>query len=269
MGGFTTFGDFWDPEDYLRRIGGAEAQSPIAIPSGPVSSSGVRSSSATPSAPPEGPGQPPGGPFTPVPDLPPWIIGGGGGGGGGIPGYTGPMSPIYNFTKAPMFKAPASFQAPDFGEWTPPNAAAVLAADPGYQFRLEQGLGAIQNSAAAKGILNSGGTLKDLQNYGQNLASQEYGNVFNRNMQQYEAKYKGALDAYNSRYTSAKDEFTPRFSEWQTLTGAEQARAMAEFQRYWDIYALGVSSKLARNGAIDGLLGGGPSNPPPPPPQGY
>ena len=52
--------------------------------------------------------------------------------------------------------------------------------DPSYQFRLQQGQDAIQSSAAAQGGLLSGATLKALQNYGQDSASQEYGNAYNR-----------------------------------------------------------------------------------------
>jgi hypothetical protein len=52
--------------------------------------------------------------------------------------------------------------------------------DPSYQFRLQQGQDAIQSSAAAQGGLLSGATLKALQNYGQQSASQEYSNAYNR-----------------------------------------------------------------------------------------
>jgi hypothetical protein len=58
--------------------------------------------------------------------------------------------------------------------------------DPGYQFRLAQGLKALQNSAAAKGSLLTGGTAKALNNYAQGEASNEYGNVYNRAFQQYQ-----------------------------------------------------------------------------------
>lgn len=46
----------------------------------------------------------------------------------------------------------------------------------GYQFRLDQGLGAVTQNAAAGGLLNSGSTLKGLTEYGQNLASSEFQN---------------------------------------------------------------------------------------------
>lgn len=45
---------------------------------------------------------------------------------------------------------------------------------PGYQFNLEQGLNAIDASAATKGGLLSGATLKAAQEYGSGLASNEY-----------------------------------------------------------------------------------------------
>lgn len=44
-------------------------------------------------------------------------------------------------------------------------------ADPGYQFQLNQGFDQVQNSAAARGKLGSGGTLKALEDYRQGLAS--------------------------------------------------------------------------------------------------
>lgn len=53
-------------------------------------------------------------------------------------------------------------------------------ADPGYQFRMQEGMKALQNSAAARGGLGSGATMKALMGYGQGLASEEYNNAYNR-----------------------------------------------------------------------------------------
>lgn len=47
---------------------------------------------------------------------------------------------------------------------------------PGYQFALERGQGAIDQSAIARGGLNSGATLKSLTQFGQGLADQQYQN---------------------------------------------------------------------------------------------
>lgn len=51
---------------------------------------------------------------------------------------------------------------------------------PGYQFRQDEGIRAIDRSASARGQLMSGGTLRELQRYGQGLASSEFGNYANR-----------------------------------------------------------------------------------------
>ena len=59
-------------------------------------------------------------------------------------------------------------------------SAADLAADPSYQFRLAQGQGALENSNSARGLSRTGGAYKGLIDYGQNAASQEYGNVYAR-----------------------------------------------------------------------------------------
>lgn len=53
-------------------------------------------------------------------------------------------------------------------------------ADPGYAFRLSEGMKGLERSAAARGGLMSGATLKGIQRYGQDLASQEYQNAYNR-----------------------------------------------------------------------------------------
>ena len=53
-------------------------------------------------------------------------------------------------------------------------------ADPGYGFRMSEGMKGLERSAAARGGLLSGGTLKGIQRFGQDLASQEFQNAFNR-----------------------------------------------------------------------------------------
>jgi hypothetical protein len=52
--------------------------------------------------------------------------------------------------------------------------------DPGYAFRLSEGMKALDRTAAQRGGLLSGATLKGAQRYGQDLGSQEYTNAFNR-----------------------------------------------------------------------------------------
>lgn len=53
-------------------------------------------------------------------------------------------------------------------------------ASPGYQFRFGEGQRAVEGSAASKGMLMSGGTLKDLTRFGQGLAADDFNQQFNR-----------------------------------------------------------------------------------------
>lgn len=52
--------------------------------------------------------------------------------------------------------------------------------DPGYDFRMQEGQKALERGAAARGGLMGGGFAKALSQYGQNFASNEYGNAYNR-----------------------------------------------------------------------------------------
>ena len=144
--------------------------------------------------------------------------------GGGELNYTPPG--------VPAFHAPA-FTAPD---------AVTMLNDPGYKFRLAQGEQALQNSAAARGVLRTGGTLKDILGYGQNFASSEYQNVFDR-----------ALQAYNTKYQAAKDQYAPYLLQWQTLAQIGEQNALANFNRLWDQYTFGLNQELAREQLVSGL----------------
>lgn len=68
----------------------------------------------------------------------------------------------------------------DFGKYARDFGMSDYQADPGYAFRLSEGMKALDRSAAARGGLLSGATLKGAQRYGQDMASQEYQNAFNR-----------------------------------------------------------------------------------------
>lgn len=105
------------------------------------------------------------------------------------PGYTPP--PAFSFRD---YQAPDAFKAPTMEE---------ALNEPGYQFRVQQGNQAIQNSAAARGNLLGGNTVKGLSDYNQNAASQEYGNVYGRNLNTYQTNTQNALNAYNTSRQNA------------------------------------------------------------------
>jgi hypothetical protein len=68
----------------------------------------------------------------------------------------------------------------DFGKYARDFGMQDFTADPGYQFRMDEGMKALERSAAARGGLLSGSMLKGIQRYGQDLGSQEYQSAFNR-----------------------------------------------------------------------------------------
>jgi hypothetical protein len=87
--------------------------------------------------------------------------------------------------------------AKDYGkyataEFTP--EAFLANQDPGYGFRMSEGLKAVDRQAAARGGLISGNALKASQTFGQDMASQEYGNAFNR----YQTSRAGTLSPLQS-----------------------------------------------------------------------
>jgi hypothetical protein len=67
-------------------------------------------------------------------------------------------------------------------------------ADPGYGFRMTEGMKALERSAAARGGLMGGATGKALQRFGQEMGSQEYQNAFNR----YQAERSARLNPLQS-----------------------------------------------------------------------
>lgn len=64
------------------------------------------------------------------------------------------------------------------GEQT--NAFSRFRTDPGYEFTRDQAIQGIDRSAAARGLLTSGATIKAIQDRASSLADQGYSNYFNR-----------------------------------------------------------------------------------------
>jgi hypothetical protein len=62
----------------------------------------------------------------------------------------------------------------------PGSQQQMLEMDPGYGFRLGEGLKALERMQASRGNFLSGGALKAGQRFAQDTASQEYGNAYNR-----------------------------------------------------------------------------------------
>jgi hypothetical protein len=99
---------------------------------------------------------------------------------------------------------PGGAQGADFGRYAGDFSATDFLAnrDPGYGFRMSEGLKALDRSAAARGGLLSGATLKGAQQFGQANASNEYQNAFNR-AQINRANALGPLDVLRASGQSA------------------------------------------------------------------
>lgn len=74
----------------------------------------------------------------------------------------------------------AAKKTPEFGSVMRDFSMQDFTADPGYAFRVSEGLKGLDRTAAARGGLISGAALKGAQRFGQELGSQEYMNAFNR-----------------------------------------------------------------------------------------
>lgn len=114
---------------------------------------------------------------------------------GGIPGRPGPtlagaggeagnLSSLVN----PELGEFGSLMQP-FGEEFEAPTLETMQLTPGYRFRLQEGADLLQNSAAARGGLLTGATSEALTRYGQDYASGEYSNVYNRALTEYQQAY--------------------------------------------------------------------------------
>jgi hypothetical protein len=99
--------------------------------------------------------------------------------------------------------------AKDYGTLARAFTGQDMYKDPGYAFRLGEGVKALDRSAAARGGLLGGNQMRGLTEYGQQLGSQEYQNAFNRFQAEKQARLNPLQSIMGAGQTSAN-----------TLTGA-------------------------------------------------
>lgn len=120
----------------------------------------------------------------------------------------------------------------DYGSLMRDFSMADFEADPGYQFRMDEGTRAVEGGAAARGGLLSGAAQKALQKYGQGMASQEYGNAFNRFTGQQTNKYNRLAGIVNTGQgaTNQVSNAAGQFGQQQAnnLIGAGNAQAAGQ-----------------------------------------
>jgi hypothetical protein len=128
------------------------------------------------------------------------------------------------YTPTPVFDPTPAYTGP---------SEADLRTDPGYQFRVREGQKALERSAAGKGLLLSGGQLKDLTRFAQDLGAQEYGaayargsqknaDVYRRGYAQNADLYGRNLEAYQTTYNTLLGLRKNQFGELAGVAGAGQ-----------------------------------------------
>ena len=139
--------------------------------------------------------------------------------------------------------------------------------DPSYQWRLDQGSENINRNAAASGSLAGGGVLAALQDYGQNQASTEFQNEYQRKMSAATAQAgqdQANFGEANQIDQNAASTYNTRFNQLALLSGAmtgsptgaasqlasQQAGAAAQVDKYGNL--IGKAGTAIWNYATDG-----------------
>lgn len=134
--------------------------------------------------------------------------------GGSVPaGAFGSLAQGWN---SPFSSSAGNFQAPGMD-------AAMNS--PGFQFRLKEGLSALERSAAAKGTLLTGGTLKDLNSWAQDYASNEYDKVYNRALGENQMQYGRDFGEYGMNRDTFWTNQNNQYSRYMGLAGLGQQAA--------------------------------------------
>lgn len=118
--------------------------------------------------------------------------------------------------------------------------------DPGYAFRLSEGMKSLDRTAAARGGLLSGATLKGAQRFGQDLASQEYQNAFNR----YQVERNAQLNPLQSLAGVGQ-------TATNTLTGAAGQMGQNLATGYGNVANARASGYVGATNALTSALGTG------------
>ena len=135
--------------------------------------------------------------------------------------------------------------AAGYGSMGKAFGASDFQQDPGYAFRQSEGMKALERSAAARGNLLSGSTLKGVQRFGQDLASQEYQNAFNR----YQVERSAKLNPLQSLMGSGQ-------SATNVLTGAAGQMGQNEASNQYNAGQARASGYIGQGNALNQALGG-------------
>lgn len=135
---------------------------------------------------------------------------------------------------------------PGYGSMAQPFTGQDLYKDPGYAFRVSEGIKALDRSAAARGGLLGGNQMRGVTELGQNLASQEYQNAFNRYQVERAARLNPLQSLMGAGQTSAN-----------ALTGAAGQYGQNLANIAGNVGNIRASGYVGQANALTGALGQG------------
>lgn len=139
-------------------------------------------------------------------------------------GFTGePMGGFFTMGSVAPQQQQAAQAAPT-GQ-TPANAFDTFRNSTGYQFRLNQGMDAVNSGYAGAGTLQSGAAMKAINDYGQGMASAEFGNYMGYlgEQQGLASGAANAMSGVNSAYANNAGNLA--IANGQNLSNSAVARA--------------------------------------------
>lgn len=146
--------------------------------------------------------------------------------------------------------------ASGYGSYARPFSMADYQADPGYAFRVQQGQQAIDRSAAANAGLQSGAALKAAARFGQDMGSQEYGNAYNRFLQQRQFQMQSLQGLASPGAQMASTGAQIGAQTGQNIANTMMMGAQALGQGYENAGQARASSYMGGASALSGALNG-------------
>lgn len=104
-----------------------------------------------------------------------------------------------------------TYQSPEFN----------FEVDPGYAFRKAEGEKALQSRQLASGNFFSGGAMKEIADYNGGLASQEYGNAFQRYLDQDAIGFRNNNTAYDRNWNEGQRDYNRWTDDYNRTTTAD------------------------------------------------
>lgn len=153
---------------------------------------------------------------------------------------------------------------PEYGSLMQDFSLADFEKDPGYEFRLSEGNKAIDRAASARGSFDSGATLKALLKYGQDFASNEFQNAWNRDASNKTRKYNFLAGTSGLGQTSANtlavtgQNMANNVSDLLVGAGNARAAGIVGSSNAWQSGIQGAANSATQAMALNNLTRGNP-----------